>query len=73
MKNHFHLPENGKNYAWSFDGVPEENSLLLDFGGQKIQTPAQNLVMFCPRSCWGTGFMTGLEGNFPFALTCWIR
>ncbi|MBM6901455.1 hypothetical protein H6B10_17730, partial [Gemmiger formicilis] len=29
MKDHFELPENGSNYAWSFDGVPEENSLLL--------------------------------------------
>ena len=23
MKDHFELPENGSNYAWSFDGVPE--------------------------------------------------
>ena len=23
MKDHFQLPENGSNYAWSFDGVPE--------------------------------------------------
>ena len=38
MKNHFGLPENGSNYAWSFDGVPEENSLLFDFGGVKIQS-----------------------------------
>ena len=53
MKNHFHLPENGKNYAWSFDGVPEENSLLLDFGGQKIQTPAQNLVDVLPTEAAG--------------------
>ena len=44
MKEKFHLPENGSNYAWSFDGDPEENSLLLDFGGKLIETPALNLV-----------------------------
>ena len=26
MKTHFDLPENGSNYAWSFDGVPEETA-----------------------------------------------
>ena len=65
MKNHFHLPENGKNYAWSFDGVPEENSLLLDFGGQKIQTPAQNLVMFCPRKLLGDRVYDRFGKEFP--------
>ena len=44
MKTHFDLPENGSNYAWSFDGVPEENSLLLDFGSCVVETPALNLV-----------------------------
>ena len=53
MKNHFDLPENGSNYAWSFDGVPEENSLLLDFGGKLVQTPALNLVHCCPRPLLG--------------------
>ena len=48
MKTHFNLPENGSNYAWSFDGVPEENSLLLDFGGKCIETPALNLVYAQP-------------------------
>lgn len=44
MKTHFDLPDNGSNYAWSFDGVPEENSLLLDFGSCVVETPALNLV-----------------------------
>ena len=44
MKRKFDLPENGSNYAWSFDGVPEENSLLLGFGDVVIETPAINLV-----------------------------
>ncbi len=41
--------------------------------GPVFQNPAQNLVYAHPRKLLGTGFMTGLEGNFPFALTCWIR
>ena len=53
MKTHFNLPENGSNYAWSFDGVPEENSLLLDFGGTLVQTPALNLVLSQPRKLLG--------------------
>lgn len=44
MKTHFDLPDNGSNYAWSFDGVPEEDSLLLDFGSCVVETPALNLV-----------------------------
>jgi len=43
------LPDGPKNYAWCFDCVPEENSLLLRFGGgggecARIEIPALNLV-----------------------------
>ena len=65
MKKHFDLPENGSNYAWSFDGVPEENSLLLDFGGQRIQTPALNLVHFCPRPLLGERVHGRFGAEFP--------
>lgn len=65
MKTHFELPENSSNYAWSFDGVPEENSLLLDFGGQLIQTPALNLVHFCPRPLLGERVHGRFGAEFP--------
>lgn len=32
MKEHFGLDPAKENYAWSFDGVPEENSINLSFG-----------------------------------------
>jgi len=32
------------NYGWGFDCVPEENSLLLDFGGIRMELPAIDLV-----------------------------
>ena len=30
------------NYAWSFDGVPEENSICFDFDGTILEMPAMN-------------------------------
>jgi len=65
MKNHFELPENGSNYAWSFDGVPEENSLLLDFGGKLIQTPALNLVYSHPDKLLGERVHARFGKEFP--------
>lgn len=65
MKTHFDLPENGSNYAWSFDGVPEENSLLLDFGGRLIQTPAMNLVLAQPRRLLGERVHGRFGKEFP--------
>lgn len=65
MKTHFDLPENGSNYAWSFDGVPEENSLLLNFGTAVIQTPAQNLVMSQPRGLLGERVHARYGKEFP--------
>lgn len=65
MKDHFQLPENGSNYAWSFDGVPEENSLLLDFGGTLIQTPALNLVLQQPRALLGERVHARFGKEFP--------
>lgn len=65
MKEKFHLPENGSNYAWSFDGVPEENSLLLDFGGKLIETPALNLVYQQPRRLLGERVHARFGKEFP--------
>lgn len=65
MKDHFELPENGSNYAWSFDGVPEENSLLLDFSGHLIQTPALNLVLQQPRALLGDRVHARFGKEFP--------
>ena len=31
------LPSGAPNYAWCFDCVPEENSLLLGFGGERLE------------------------------------
>lgn len=65
MKRKFYLPENGSNYAWSFDGVPEENSLLLRFGDTLIQTPALNLVLQQPRELLGDRVHARFGKEFP--------
>ena len=65
MKTRFDLPENGSNYAWSFDGVPEENSLLLDFCGKLIQTPALNLVYGHPIELLGDRVHARFGKEFP--------
>jgi mannose-6-phosphate isomerase class I len=44
MQQQFGVGENEPNLAWSFNGVPEENSLLLDFSGISIEVPANNLI-----------------------------
>lgn len=65
MKNRFNLPDNGSNYAWSFDGVPEENSLLLGFGNKTIETPAINLVFFKPTELLGSRVRARFGTEFP--------
>jgi len=44
MKKEFNLDPDQENFGWAFDGVPEENSLCLDFSGTKIEIPAINVV-----------------------------
>ena len=44
MKKEFNLDSEKENYGWAFDGVPEENSLCLNFSGTEIEIPAINVV-----------------------------
>ena len=53
MKERFGLDPAQPNYAWSFDCVPEENSLLMDVGGVVLETPAINLVFRKPQALLG--------------------
>lgn len=45
MREKFDLPPDVPNYAWCFDCVPEENSLVFEGGGATIESPAMNLVL----------------------------
>lgn len=64
------LEDNGLNYAWSFDGVPEENSLLLDFGGSYIEVPAINAVLYQPIPLLGKKVFARYGAEFPIRFDC---
>jgi mannose-6-phosphate isomerase class I len=59
------LPDGPANYAWCFDCVPEENSLLLDMGGVNIEIPAMNLVLQHPRELLGDAVYARFGAEFP--------
>jgi mannose-6-phosphate isomerase class I len=59
------LPDDVPNHAWCFDCVPEENSLLLDFGGVRIELPASDLTFFQPRELLGERVFSRFGAEFP--------
>jgi hypothetical protein len=59
------LPDEQPNYAWCFDCVPEENSLLLKFDDVVIETPAINLVFQQPRELLGEAVHARFGTEFP--------
>lgn len=65
MKDNFGLPENGSNYAWCFDCVPEENSLLLGFGDRRVEIPALDLVLYQPSELLGDAIVQEFGAEFP--------
>ena len=65
MKEKFGLPEDAKNYAWSFDCVPEENSLLLEVGNVVLEIPAVDLVFYHPRELLGDRPHARFGAEFP--------
>lgn len=65
MKSVCGLDPEKPNYAWSFDGVPEENSLLFNIGGIVLETPAINLVLSKPRQLLGDKVHARFGAEFP--------
>ncbi len=59
------LPHDFPNHAWCFDCVPEENSLLLGFGGVQIELPAIDLTFFQPRELLGDFIYSRFGAEFP--------
>lgn len=56
-----------------FDCVPEENSLLLAFGDEKVEIPSIDLILLIPDSYWVMLCMAGLVMSFQYGLTFLIR
>ncbi len=54
-----------KNFAWGFDCVPEENSLLFQFGDLCFETPAINLVFAESKRLLGEAVQARFGDEFP--------
>jgi hypothetical protein len=53
------------NFAWGFDCVPEENSLLLRFEDVVFETPSINLVFRQPKQLLGEKVFEAFGAEFP--------
>lgn len=65
MKENFGLDKNRENFAWSFDGVPEENSLNLKMGEHILKIPAIDLVLYAPHELLGERVHGRFGAEFP--------
>ncbi|MEZ4946439.1 MAG: class I mannose-6-phosphate isomerase [Cyclobacteriaceae bacterium] len=65
MKEKFDLDKEVSNFAWCFNCVPEENSLLLDFNGTTFETPSINLVFSQPKELLGEKVQERFGDEFP--------
>jgi hypothetical protein len=65
MKKYCGLDNSQPNYAWCFDCVPEENSLLIRFGDILLETPAINLVFAQSRALLGSAVQARFGDEFP--------
>lgn len=59
------LDRSAVNYAWGFDCVPEENSLMFDFNGNTVEIPSVNLVYAHPQSLLGNKVFDAFGAEFP--------
>ncbi len=59
------LDRSAVNYAWGFDCVPEENSLLLKFGKETFEIPSINLVFKQPEALLGKKVYEKFGAEFP--------
>ncbi len=65
MKEACDLDRTAPNYAWCFDCVPEENSLLLGMGEHRVEIPAIDLVFDQPRELLGEPVHARFGDEFP--------
>ena len=65
MKTVCDLDPKQANYAWCFDGVPEENSLLLQYDDVQVQIPSINVVFEQARALLGEAVHARFGLEFP--------
>lgn len=65
MKEVCDLDRSAVNFAWCFDCVPEENSLLLRFGDTDVEIPSINLVFHQTDALMGAKVHARFGDEFP--------
>lgn len=65
MKEKFDLDKNSDNFAWSFNCVPEENSLLIEFSNANFEIPSINVVFYKPVELLGPTIYNEFGAEFP--------
>lgn len=65
MKEVCGLDKTQKNFAWCFDCVPEENSILYDFDGVKVEMPALDIVLHKGKELLGERVQARFGNEFP--------
>lgn len=65
MKEVCDLDRSQENFAWSFDGVPEENSLLMQYGDHVLEVPSIDVVFYCPHELLGEHVHARFGTEFP--------
>lgn len=65
MKEVCDLDKSKKNYAWCFNCVPEENSMIMSFGGTVLEIPSINVVFYQPDKLLGEAVHGRFGDEFP--------
>ncbi len=65
MRQKLDLPPGPTNYAWCFNVVPEENSLILKFGKREFELPGVTLVHEYPEPLLGDEIYRRFGAEFP--------
>lgn len=65
MQNNFQVGEKEENLAWSFDGVPEENSINMKFGEVTVKLPAMDVTLYRPCELLGRRVYGRYGAEFP--------
>ncbi len=65
MKEVCDLDRSETNYAWAFDGVPEENSIYMRFGNVRIEVPSIDVVFYRPRLLLGEKVHARFGDEYP--------
>jgi mannose-6-phosphate isomerase class I len=65
MKEVCDLDKNSPNYAWAFDGVPEENSIFMRFGEVRIEVPSIDAVFYRPKQLLGNRVHARFGDEYP--------